>query len=566
MPTIQTQGRRTRGAVPSPSWIFPFGLRVLLSALVLVFFALHFVHITADFPNNSPWMDWSKYTDEGWYGAAAIRHFELGHWYVPGDFNPAAALPVWPLLEAVVFRFTGVSLTAARALTVSVFGAILLASWLLLRGPRTSGRSSLTAMVGVVLLVVSPFCFVFTRLAILEPLLVLLTLLALLTASRFGSVPFAEPTTGPPVLQLLRRNGGPIVVLGLLLPAMVLTKTTGVFLFPAVLWMLWATMKYRFRSFLIVLTPVTVVGLGIWLVYYLDVVRPHYLLDYRYLFSANGYTGITRENFFGVLFWTLHGGFWMGRLVYWVALAAGVFALLRWRLLRRSPVIPALVLWAIGYAAFLAYHNNLQPRYYFVIAVPLTLLIPVAFKQLVLEPIRNPRTVNFALTAATLVLLVLVFNQARQTLAFVLHPQYTFIEAARRIHSFISADQRKDPAHSSLVLSISGSDLSLMTGLHSICDDFGTLELGDRVQEYRPGWYVAWNDVEDDKMDALTPLYRLTRVASFPAMDDRDRNLLILYRLDPPIPIRPHPHHRKPVPRSLQTKVGQQPSATQLVH
>src|SRR5580704_1582768 len=101
-------------------------LHLLLLAAAALFFALHFVHLTADFPNNSPWMDWSKYTDEGWYGDAAIRHFQLGHWYVPGDFNPAAALPVWPILEALVFKFTGVSLVAARALTVAVFGGILL--------------------------------------------------------------------------------------------------------------------------------------------------------------------------------------------------------------------------------------------------------------------------------------------------------------------------------------------------------------------------------------------------------------------------------------------------------
>ena len=98
-----------------------------------IFFALHFVHLKADFPNHSPWMDWSKYTDEGWYGDAAIRHYQLGHWNVPGDFNPAAALPVWPALEMVLFRVTGVSLAAARALTVVVFGLILLCCHALLR-------------------------------------------------------------------------------------------------------------------------------------------------------------------------------------------------------------------------------------------------------------------------------------------------------------------------------------------------------------------------------------------------------------------------------------------------
>src|SRR5450755_3663863 len=96
-------------------------IHILLLAAAVVCLGLHFLHLSADFPNNSPWMDWSKYTDEGWYGDAAIRHFQLGHWYVPGDFNPAVALPVWPFLEALVFAATGVSLTAVRALTVTVF-------------------------------------------------------------------------------------------------------------------------------------------------------------------------------------------------------------------------------------------------------------------------------------------------------------------------------------------------------------------------------------------------------------------------------------------------------------
>src|SRR5271170_5648545 len=72
---------------------------VLAEAILLVLaaglFALHYLHLSADFPNYSPWMDWSKYTDEGWYGDAAIRHYQLGHWNLAGDFNPAAALPVW---------------------------------------------------------------------------------------------------------------------------------------------------------------------------------------------------------------------------------------------------------------------------------------------------------------------------------------------------------------------------------------------------------------------------------------------------------------------------------------
>src|ERR1700761_885301 len=108
-------------------------LHWLLLSVAAVFFLLHFLHLRADFPNFSPWDDWSKYTDEGWYGDGAIRQVLFGHWYWRGDFNPAGAIPIRTLLEYFVFRVTGVSLTAARALTLCVFGLSLWTSWLLLQ-------------------------------------------------------------------------------------------------------------------------------------------------------------------------------------------------------------------------------------------------------------------------------------------------------------------------------------------------------------------------------------------------------------------------------------------------
>jgi hypothetical protein len=107
-----------------------------------------------------------------------------------------------------------------------------------------------------------------------------------------------------------------------------------------------------------------------------------------------------------------------------------------------------------------------------------------------------------------------------------------------------------------------------MTGLPSICDDFGTMDLPVRIKAYQPGWYVTWNQVDDDKMDALTPTYHLQRVAAFPAMDDPERNLLILYRLDlASTPSEPPRRHRKPIlPRLLRTSFVQQSRPTQLVH
>ncbi|MDE3103780.1 MAG: hypothetical protein KGK08_01275 [Acidobacteriota bacterium] len=527
------------------------------------FFALHLPHLRADFPNYSPWMDWSKYTDEGWYGDAAIRHFQRGSWYVPGDFNPAAALPVWPVAEGAVFHFTGVRLEAARGLTVGLFGLTLLAAYLLLRRWQPRGQASLAPALGVLLLAVSPFCYVFYRMAILEPLLVLWMLVALHLASSLRPEPPRRGNRWPTLVWP--------ALLGLVMTLMVLTKTTAVFLMPALFWMIWVRAEYRLRPLLRLGGLACGTAAAAWLGYYLVVVRPHYLLDYRYLFSANAYTGITAATALSVLADTVADGMWIGKLLYPLALLAVLLVVLHPTRSARQPLLVALLLWAGGYFAFLAYHDNLQPRYYLVVAVPLTLIVPLVFEgiwQARPQPdAHHLMTHRLASGSLVLALVVTVGNDMRHTLEFVRHPEYTFANAAQSIRAIVEAEHRRDPSHSELVLSISGSDVSLMTGLPSICDDFGTTELPQRVHRYHPGWYLTWNDVEDDKMEALNPLYHLERIAEFPAMDDPDRNLLILYRLDPATPGQHlRPHHRRPIPRLLQTAVGQQPSVVQLEH
>jgi hypothetical protein len=545
----QSGARRRRDALPARL------ARWCLLAVAAVFFAFHFVHLSADFPNHSPWMDWSKYTDEGWYGDGAIRQIQLGHWYLRGDFNPAAALPVWPLLEWCLFSFTGVSLIAARALSVSVFGATLLVAYLLMRRCSITGRTgadgyfAVAPSAGVALLAASPFCYAFTRLAILEPSLVLLGMLALLAAT-------AE------------RRWLATMSLGVLLPAMILTKTTAVFLVPSIAWMLWAASGHRIIRFFRIGIPAAIVAAAIWAGYFYLVVKPRFLEDYRYLFSANAYTGITRENAWEVVATTVRDGIWMGKLTYPAALLAMFVAVIYCRRLFRNPLIPSLMFWAFGYAGFLAYHNNLQPRYYLVIAVPLTMLPVIVAEEIYfaapgwLTPALPIARGTFIAIAGVALAVILAVN-ALQTAKFIGQPEYTFLDAAKRLKGVVESDKT---ARNDLVLSISGSDLSLMTGLPSICDDFGTMALEDRVAAYKPGWYATWNQVDDDKMDALAPMYHLQRVAAFPAFDDPERNLLILYRLDPPVDEVPRRKQHKLVPKRLQTELGQQPSTIQLAH
>lgn len=484
-------------------------------ATTAVFLVLHFLHLRADFPNGSPWSDWAKYTDEGWYGDAAIRHYLRGTWHLPGDFNPAAALPVWPLLEAALFRFTGVGIVAARALTVFVFMGIVACGFALLR--RRAGtllslsrlNLALIAAAAALLMAVSPYFFVFSRMAVLEPLLVLLTLLALLTAGTVG--------TAAPRWQTIGRK----VSLGILVALMVGTKTTAIALVPAIAWMLAASCHWRWRTLLRATTVSGGTALLLGLTYYVTLVRPRYLQDFRYLFSANQYTGLSADNAKDILLGAFRDGLWIGSVIYPLFFVTLLFACLH-RRIWRDPVFVSLLLWMAGYFAFLVYHANLQPRYYLVLAVPMTLLVVRGAQHAVAWRWQS------ALVLAP-VFLALVAYDARGMLHYTRHPDYTFQDAALQVGRIVESE----PNHSHTVLSISGSDLSLMTGLPSICDDFGTMQLEDRIAAYKPGWFVAWNYVEDDKMEALATFYRLTRVAAFPAMDDPDRNLMIVYRLDP---------------------------------
>ena len=200
--------------------------------LVLIggFAVLHALNLRADFPNHSPWyMDWAKYTDEGWYGNAAIRAHLFGHWYLPGDFNPAPAAPVWPFLEWVLFFFTGVTIQAARGLAVAFFFVNLVLSYMLLRtrGPRWM------ALLALSLLATSPFLYCFSRLATLEPMLIAFTLASLNLAVR---------------LPRLRRPLWASAWIGLLFTLMMLTKATALFLLPALGWAMVLPLWQRRKS------------------------------------------------------------------------------------------------------------------------------------------------------------------------------------------------------------------------------------------------------------------------------------------------------------------------------
>ncbi len=503
--------------------------------LVLIggFAVLHAINLRADFPNHSPWwMDWAKYTDEGWYGNAAIRAHRFGSWYLAGDFNPAPAVPVWPFLEWILFFFTGVSAEAARALAVAFFFANLALSYFLLRtrAPRW------VALLAVTLIVTSPFLYAFSRLAILEPMLTAFTLAALNLAVR---------------LPQLRRQIIASVVIGVLFALMMLTKTTAIFLLPALAWAiarpLWPAWKAIARcaaaaalSFLLLF--------GLWIGI---VIHAGLLPDYRFLFFVNKYPK-PPEAYWPVLslWWSIHGGLWLDAILYPLAALLVLAALLGWkhahgRKLLLDPVCGASILAIVGYLAFMTLQNHPQPRYYAVIAFFTFFVVAQSLGAFFgNEPEENSRThpspsalSNPLRIAAALVLLLVVAAALRNaiwTLNDAAHPEYTFADAATRLARYIDSH----PNGRRLLVSVSGDEISLFTDLPSINDLFvgpdpRIPDMAAKLQFYRPGWYACWNQLDVGAIEDLHSVYSVEQVATFRAFDDPTRNVLVLFKLHP---------------------------------
>jgi Dolichyl-phosphate-mannose-protein mannosyltransferase len=491
-------------------------------AAIAALFALHAVHLRADFPNNSPWMDYSKYTDEGWYGKAAIEHYIHGSWYVHGDFNPSVALPVLPALELGLFRFTGVSLVAARLLVLAIFAVNLLLAYLILR----TQVSTPAALLAVTLLVSNAFLYAFSRLAILEQPSALFLLASWFLALR---LPRMTTDAGRAVAQ---------ISIGLLLCLGVLTKTTALFLLPSSLFLIWHAYGYKLRESL---RPLAIVGLSSvipFATYYLLFVHPRYAYDYQYLFAANVWNQPDGLHGYLTAFWyALHGTLWIDPALCLLALAMLVAAAIFVRGFVRNPLLIASVITCAGYIFFIGWHNNMQPRYYevlaysvvFAIALAAQALFDAASRSAQAGPSRNLRFARpLALTAVSAAVIISAVN-LREILQWTRHPAYTWISAARRLTDYID----HHPNGNRLLLSISGDNITLITHLPAICDDFGTWDLAMRIHAYQPGWFATWNEIDAGTLEDLRTQYSLEPVATFPAFDDPDRDKLILYKLHP---------------------------------
>jgi hypothetical protein len=306
----------------------------------------------------------------------------------------------------------------------------------------------------------------------------------------------------------------PLVLLGLLIPIMLLTKTTALVLLPAVFWLL-------FRK-----SPRAVLWVGTLAVagfatYLLIVSRSRYAGDYHYFFDINALADVEWGRTGSFLLQLLRNGMWIDRILYPAGLASLLLSLVWLRQLWRNPLFVAAWIGFAGEAVYiLRRQDDYAPRYFLAMLLPLILVLVLTLQEL---STRNRRAASLM---ATVLAVALAFDTAQ--IAIFLHlRKYDFYNASQSIRATVNSD----PHVHRLLLGSSGDQLSLMAGIPAINDGYSSQDLGEKVSLYQPGWYVGWNELDQDIMGFLSA-YHLKQVASFPVFDRDQRNRLILYRME----------------------------------
>ena len=477
--------------------------RIAAWSIVALLSALKFCYLSADFPNDSLWMvDQAKYTDEGWWASGAVAHILTGHWYVAGDYNPAAALPVWSAMLVALFHFTGVSVIAARALNVA-FSVATLAVVFALVLRYTNLKSEAPATLAVLLLAVSPFAWVFNRLAILDTLVMFEFCLLLLAASFAAS-----------------KRLWPLLSLTILVTVMILTKTTAALLVPSALWLAWAAMGYRRGGFLRALLAGVVAPVVLLKGYEALVKALGYGGDFQYFFDVNAMPDIDWRHSFLTLWQFLENCLWVDRVLYPVGLAILLTAVVWKRRLWRNPLFTAAWIALVAQAVFMfSRQDDYAPRYFLVMLAPLVWVVALAFGEALVNARRTAVLLLLAMAAAVIANGVMIRH-------FLVVRDYDFRDAALSIRDIV----RSHPEQKPLLLGVSASQLSLMVGVPSINDGYGTEDPREKVERYQPGWYVGWNDTNPESEDFLSG-YRFEKIARYEALDDDDRGALTLYKM-----------------------------------
>ncbi len=471
----------------------------VLTAATVVLTMMRFVHIEADFPAGIT-ASGMLYTDEGWYANAAVRHTLDGRWVLEGDFNPIVNMPVGQLIQAGVFSIFDLSLAAARTTTAVAFVLLLIGTTFLVRRHAGALVSSWVAL----LVGANYFLFAYSRLAILEVVMLCFVVASLAIASSFRSAD-----------RLLIALGSSVV-----LAAAVLTKSTAVFALPVLMYLLSTRAQQRRRKIFLAAAS-GMLCLAIVATY--NLLASHlYPEDFSYFKEVNFDSRLLTEP--GQVVRSILRGIRHAHVVapiaYPAALAGSAVLFAASSDFRRNRLVRLCLLWLVVYFAQLGFISYHPPRYFLPVVVPVVVLFCVG-----LGALRQHLNRRLALTATAALLASTIMINGRDTLAYSLAPEFSFVEMARDVGRRIHDPQ--DPGRAPILIGNFANSISLATGIRSVNSSVGTGDVDWRIRRYRPDYYITLGN-EPAVEKVLDRHFRREKISAWNVFDNHYQNRRVL--------------------------------------
>lgn len=477
-------------------------LLVILLIFNLGFMGLRFIHLLADFPAGINWSG-DLYTDEGWYSSGAMHKFLSGNWLVPGDFNPILSMPFFQLVQYVVFRLFGISLTAARITSLLFFVLALLSIGLLLRLFRENWET-----LGVILfLSVDYLTFLYSRLAFLE-----LPMLALVFLSLY-------------LIELGRKNEKIwlLVLSGFVYLLALLTKTTAIFALPVLLFSTafgWHRSRVNFFRPLLVLS----ISLLPWAAYTL-IIRLLFPADIQYFTRINFQNRLVFEPAAVVM--NAKEIFTSSPLItqpaYWAILPLLVSALIINGRIIRDRLFQILSLSLIAYIGMLSFSSYQPPRYF----IPAWSLFNILLCLIMIDNLRSWKAKPYQWGTLLIAVALLAWN-ADHDVRYMAHPQYSFERMLTDVKAKISPNIYRSP----IMVGPFANTVSLELGIESVNTFQGTKDLAWKIEQYHPSYYLALGN-DQKELEILEGYYNLDRLDDYDVFRNYyDGKQVVLYHLN----------------------------------
>jgi 4-amino-4-deoxy-L-arabinose transferase-like glycosyltransferase len=484
---------------------------VIKAVLVLIIFtsiAARFLYLEADFPQGLTW-EGALYTDEGWYSNGAIAYSITGSWYVEGDYNLAFVVPIFTILQAIVFKILGLSLFSARSTVIMFYLLIILLSYLLVR----KYINFLTALVTALLLSVNFTLFAYSRLGI-------------------NIIPMVSIGFVSIFIVLYFPNKNYLIVGGIAsitLFIAILTKTTAMLLLPVLLYAIYVRQIHVKKRVYACLWSFGV--LSVCFLLYQWGRRGFYPEDHVYFSSRMSNALAIGSRFtLNVLFVlnniprAIWNGAFLDPLMYLLTITMVFFPvfLVVSKRYRENKVVGMCFIWIFSYLAILSLCKYQPPRYYLSLIIPITIL----FSTIVVSLYHSLKPSRWSYLPIV-VLSLIVFTNASSITSYLWHPNYSFLTMTQDVQRRINQEPHRKP----LLLGNLANSISLATGIPSINENEGTRDLKWKLSRYQPTHYISLG-VNNKVIDIVEGSYTLEKLATYDVFGNYYRGKRVhLYKL-----------------------------------